>query len=199
MFGIGTTELILIGIVALIVVGPKDLPGLFRSVGQFTGKARGMAREFTRAMEDAADQSGMRDVSDTLRAAANPRKAGMDALKGAGNSILSDDKPEAGPETTKLSEERAEAARKISENAAKMATERKAREAALAEAGTPPVDTDTPAAKAPASKKPAARKPAAKKPAAKKPAAKPAAKKPAAASAAKKPAAKRAAKPKADS
>ena len=50
MFDLGLTELLLIGIVALIVVGPKDLPMLFRKVGQFVGKARGMAREFTRAL-----------------------------------------------------------------------------------------------------------------------------------------------------
>ena len=40
MFGMGWSEMVLIGIVALIVVGPKDLPNLFRTLGQFTGKAR---------------------------------------------------------------------------------------------------------------------------------------------------------------
>ena len=54
MFDLGWTELLVIGVVALIVVGPKDLPMLFRNVGRFVGKARGMAREFSRAMEDAA-------------------------------------------------------------------------------------------------------------------------------------------------
>ena len=63
MFDIGWTEMLLIGIVALIVVGPKDLPVLFRTLGQFVGKAKGMAREFSRAMNDAADESGMRDVT----------------------------------------------------------------------------------------------------------------------------------------
>ena len=50
MFGLGWSEMLVVGIVALIVIGPKDLPGLFRSIGQFTGKARMMAREFSRAM-----------------------------------------------------------------------------------------------------------------------------------------------------
>ncbi|NCW53489.1 MAG: twin-arginine translocase subunit TatB, partial [Rhodobacteraceae bacterium] len=57
MFDLGWTELLVIGIVALIVIGPKDLPVMFRKVGQFVGKARGMAREFSRAMDDAADQA----------------------------------------------------------------------------------------------------------------------------------------------
>ena len=51
MFGLGASEMVVIGIVALIVIGPKDLPGLFRTMGQFTGKARMMAREFSRAMD----------------------------------------------------------------------------------------------------------------------------------------------------
>ena len=52
MFDLGLTELLLIGIVALIIVGPKDLPVLFRRVGEFVGRMKGMAREFTSAMND---------------------------------------------------------------------------------------------------------------------------------------------------
>ncbi|MDM7458992.1 MAG: Sec-independent protein translocase protein TatB, partial [Paracoccus sp. (in: a-proteobacteria)] len=44
MLDIGWTELLLIGVVALIVVGPRDLPKLFHSLGRITAKARGMAR-----------------------------------------------------------------------------------------------------------------------------------------------------------
>ena len=59
MFDLGWTELLLIGIVALIVVGPKELPVLFKKAGQFVGKIRGMAREFSRAMNSAADDAGV--------------------------------------------------------------------------------------------------------------------------------------------
>ncbi|KAB7616266.1 twin-arginine translocase subunit TatB [Amylibacter sp. SFDW26] len=69
MFDIGWSELMIIGVVALIVVGPKDLPMMFRKVGQFVGKARGMARDFQRAMDDAADQSGVKDITDTVKKA----------------------------------------------------------------------------------------------------------------------------------
>ena len=44
MFGLGWSELMVVGIVALIVVGPKDLPVLFKTVGQFVGKAKGSAK-----------------------------------------------------------------------------------------------------------------------------------------------------------
>lgn len=59
MFDIGWSELLVIGVVALIVVGPKDLPVMFRSLGRMTAKARSMAREFSRAMEDAAKDTGL--------------------------------------------------------------------------------------------------------------------------------------------
>lgn len=72
-----------IGVVALIVVGPKDLPVLFRNVGRFVGKARGMAREFSRAMEAAADEAGVKDIDRSLKAAVNPRSLGLDALRDA--------------------------------------------------------------------------------------------------------------------
>lgn len=64
MFDLGWTELLLIGAVALIVVGPKDLPRMLRTLGQYTGKARGMAREFQRSMEDAAREADVADLRD---------------------------------------------------------------------------------------------------------------------------------------
>lgn len=83
MLDIGWTELLLIGVVALIVVGPKDLPHLFHSLGRITAKARGMAREFSSAMEDAAKGSGLDDAAGTLRDMKNltsKKSLGLDAL-----------------------------------------------------------------------------------------------------------------------
>ncbi|MGY6548823.1 MAG: Sec-independent protein translocase protein TatB [Roseinatronobacter sp.] len=81
MFDIGWTELLVIGIVALIVVGPKDLPKMFRTLGQITAKMRNMAREFQRAMDDAADATGVKDVAADLRKATSAENLGLDELR----------------------------------------------------------------------------------------------------------------------
>ncbi len=148
MFDIGGFELILIGIVALLVMG-DDFPSMFRSLGQFTGKMRKMAREFSRAMEEAADDAGVKDVTKTLKTATSTKAMGLDALDKAADTF---EKWEAGAGSKRTSTAKTESA--------EAATEAK------------PADTKPePKPKAPA-KKPAAKKPAAKKPAAKKPATK---------------------------
>jgi len=124
MFGLGWSEMLVVGVVALIVIGPKDLPQVFRAVGEFTGKARGMAREFSRAMNDAAKDSGLNDVTNTLNAARNPTNYGVNKIKEATGMT-----PKPGSETAKLSEERQAAKDKIGDAMAKAATERQAREA----------------------------------------------------------------------
>ncbi len=81
MLDIGWTELLIIGIVALIVVGPKDLPGLFRNLGKFMARIRSMGRDFQRAMENAADESGVKDVAREFKDAASGKDLGVDELK----------------------------------------------------------------------------------------------------------------------
>lgn len=81
MFDVGWGELFLIGIVALIVVGPKDLPGLFRTLGQFTGRARMMARDFQRTLEQAADEAGVSEVQKTLRGVDQSLSSASDAAR----------------------------------------------------------------------------------------------------------------------
>ncbi len=83
MLDVGWSELLVIGVVALIVVGPKDLPILFRRMGEFTGRMRSMAREFTHAMNQAADEAGVREMQRNLRDIANPRDMGLGAMRNA--------------------------------------------------------------------------------------------------------------------
>ena len=51
MFGVDSTELIIIAVFALIFIGPKELPQTMRMVGRWVGKVRGMARHFTSGIE----------------------------------------------------------------------------------------------------------------------------------------------------
>ena len=91
MFDLGWMELLVIGIVALIVVGPKDLPGMFRTVGRFMGKARSMAREFQRTMESAADESGLKEATKGLQSIADPMKSARSSVKDLKNTVMGDD------------------------------------------------------------------------------------------------------------
>jgi len=59
---IGASELLVIAIVALIVVGPKDLPVLLRKLGQWVAKMRGMANEFRASFDEMARQSELDDL-----------------------------------------------------------------------------------------------------------------------------------------
>lgn len=147
MFDLGWTELLVIGIVALIVVGPKDLPVLFRNVGRFVGKAKGMAREFSRAMNDAADDAGIKDVQNTIKTATNPMASAMDGVKDAARSMTNIDP---NSQTGKLSAERQAAKDKIEAASARAAADRLKREAETAakkaqelEANLKPVAKDT--------------------------------------------------------
>lgn len=66
--GIGGFEILVIGIVALLVVGPKDLPLLMRRVGQVVGKARAMANEFRASFDEMARQSELDDLRKEVQA-----------------------------------------------------------------------------------------------------------------------------------
>ncbi|MEB8386056.1 Sec-independent protein translocase protein TatB [Rhodobacteraceae bacterium KMM 6894] len=175
MFDLGWMELMLIGIVALIVVGPKDLPGMFRTVGKFVGKAKGMAREFSKAMNDAADESGVRDVTDSLRKATNPVGSAMDEVRKSAASFTQatrdagkpKDKAADKPAVSTLSPERQadiEAIRKSSHDTAttRLAAEKAAADAAKADPGVTAQPATPKAAPKKAAPKRAASKTAAK-------------------------------------
>lgn len=90
MLDLGWSELLLIGVVALIVVGPKDLPQLFRQLGRFTARARSMAREFTSAMDDAAKSAGLDEAAKSIhevKSLTSKKNLGLDALDRAANKF----------------------------------------------------------------------------------------------------------------
>ena len=67
MFDIGYTELLVIAIVALVVIGPKDLPRVMRTVGQWVGRARGMARHFRSGIDTMMREAELEEMEKTWR------------------------------------------------------------------------------------------------------------------------------------
>ena len=65
---IGGSELIIVAIVALLVVKPKDLPVMMRKIGEFTAQARRMASDFRASFEDMARQSELEDLRKEVEA-----------------------------------------------------------------------------------------------------------------------------------
>jgi sec-independent protein translocase protein TatB len=78
MFDIGWSELVVIAVVALIAIGPKELPGVLRTVGQWMGKARRMAAEFQGQFQEALREAEMADL-----------KKSFDEVREAATSITS--------------------------------------------------------------------------------------------------------------
>jgi sec-independent protein translocase protein TatB len=66
MFDIGGVEILVIAVVAILVVGPKDLPGLLRGIGRVTRQARAMLSDVQRQFHDALDEADMGDVRQTF-------------------------------------------------------------------------------------------------------------------------------------
>ncbi len=146
MLDIGWSELLVIGVVALIVVGPKDLPRMFNALGRFTGKARSMAREFQRAMDDAAKESGIKDAASDLKAMTGKSALGIDKLEDAARKFEKWDpakgtRPSAaaapGSATAKLAEDRAAKAEAVKSAAVASATKAAGIATPQAEAETP--------------------------------------------------------------
>jgi sec-independent protein translocase protein TatB len=97
MFDIGWSELVVIAVVALIAIGPKELPGVLRMVGQWMGKARKMAAEFQGQFQEAMREAEMADLKktfDEVKEAASGFKGGnmMTSLqKDVGEALRIDD------------------------------------------------------------------------------------------------------------
>ena len=97
MFDIGWSEFVVIAVVALIAIGPKELPGVLRMVGQWMGKARKMAAEFQGQFQEAMREAEMADLKksfDEVKEAATGFASGnvMTSLeKDVGNALRIDD------------------------------------------------------------------------------------------------------------
>ncbi|MCZ4089410.1 Sec-independent protein translocase protein TatB [Sinorhizobium psoraleae] len=95
MLDIGWTELVVIAIVLIVVVGPKDLPPMLRAFGRMTTKLRGMAADFRHQFDEALREADLDEVRKTISDAQslNPTAALRDAmnpLRQLGNEIKSD-------------------------------------------------------------------------------------------------------------
>jgi sec-independent protein translocase protein TatB len=88
MFDISWTEFLLIGVVALIVIGPKELPAVMRTMGQWTRKVRGMASEFQNQFQEAMREAEMADLKKQVDDMARDVKD-IDPLKGVREDIES--------------------------------------------------------------------------------------------------------------
>ena len=72
MLDIGSWEFLIVIVIALIVIGPKDLPALVRTVSQWVRRARELAREFQGGLEDMAREAELDKVKDSLQAEIDP-------------------------------------------------------------------------------------------------------------------------------
>ena len=82
MLDLGWSEILIIGVVALIVVGPKDLPKMLRTLGQYAGRAKGIARDFQRSMDDAAREADIEELREV--------KKGLDDMRDAQHKMQRD-------------------------------------------------------------------------------------------------------------
>src|ERR1700722_14024079 len=118
MFDIGWSKFVVIAVVALIAIGPKELPGVLRMVGQWMGKARKMASEFQGQFQEAMREAEMADLKksfDEVKEAASGFTGGniMTSLqKDVGEALRIDDidKPAASVETPPVANLEASAA-----------------------------------------------------------------------------------------
>jgi sec-independent protein translocase protein TatB len=95
MLDVGWTELVVIAIVLIIVVGPKDLPPMLRTFGKMMTKMRGMANDFRQQFDEALKEADLDDVRKTLSDAqklnpANTIREAMNPLRQMGNEIKAD-------------------------------------------------------------------------------------------------------------
>ncbi len=74
MFDVGWQELALTGVVALVVLGPKELPGLMRTAGKLMRKARNIANEFRMSLDELADEAELEEFRAHAKKFANEKE-----------------------------------------------------------------------------------------------------------------------------
>jgi sec-independent protein translocase protein TatB len=105
---IGASELIVLAAVALIVVGPKDLPVLLRRIGQFVAKLRGFAADFRASFDEMARQSELDDLRKEVEQLRSSSKSSLEDLVAApawDNPLTTLDSPEPGVPAPAAAEE----------------------------------------------------------------------------------------------
>ncbi len=82
MFDIGWSEMAIVAVIALFVIGPKELPKALRTFGRYAGKVRAMAREFQASIDEAVRESELDEVKKQIENAGklNPTKALTDTI-----------------------------------------------------------------------------------------------------------------------
>ena len=90
MFDVSSSEFLLVMVIALVVIGPKDLPKVLRFVGKWVGKARAVAAQFRSGMDDMIRQSELEELEQKWKA----ENARIMAQAGSSNAnATSDDTP----------------------------------------------------------------------------------------------------------
>lgn len=115
MLDIGWQELAIIFVIALIVVGPRDLPKIIRTVGEWMGKVRGYARDFQRTIDEAADYTEINAIKKEIEEAnkeLSAAKRDVETQADDMNRMMSEEagSAESKPDTTKANGEAPESA-----------------------------------------------------------------------------------------
>jgi sec-independent protein translocase protein TatB len=143
MFEIGWTELLLVGLIAVFVLKPKDYPEVMRSIGGFLAKARQMAGEFQAQFNDAMRDANLDDVRKTIEEIRDLKNMGPIAQVRDTFTQLAD-------EATKVKQEVEQVTRDPALNPPSAPAPQRDSPAALADAATlPPADAPAPSALAP--------------------------------------------------
>lgn len=139
MFDIGWSELVVIGVVALVVIGPKELPGVIRSVGRAVSKLRTMAGEFRTQFDDAMREAELHDVKKTFTDMGEAANAAASAVTNPVGTVLNE---------VKAAAEGASGVSEASQALQSIEADARALEAEIAQPAAAPAST-APAAPAP--------------------------------------------------